>query len=55
MFVGDDEIAIVLILQRQPVFDAADVMAQMQFSGWSISGENPLFGVHRTECTGRGG
>ena len=30
MFVGDQEKAFILILQRQPIFDAADVVAEMR-------------------------
>jgi hypothetical protein len=40
MFVGDDEIAIVLVLQRQPIFDTPHPMPEMQFSRRRITRKN---------------
>ena len=43
VLVGDQEVAIVLVLQRQPVFDAADVMPEVQPPGRRVAGEDAGF------------
>jgi hypothetical protein len=40
VLVGDEEVAVVRVLERQPVFDAADVMAEVELPGGRVAGED---------------
>ena len=42
VLVGDDEEAVVLVLQGQAVLDAADVVAKVEFAGGRVAGEDAL-------------
>ena len=50
VLVGDEEVAVVLVLQRQPVLDAADVVAEVQLSGGRVAGEDVVSSCG--ECNG---
>ena len=44
VLVGDEEVAVVLVLQRQPVLDAADVVAEVELPGGRVAGEDARLG-----------
>ena len=44
--VGDDEEAFVLFLECEAVLQAADVVAEMQFAGGTVAGEDSSLGCH---------
>ena len=46
VLVGDDEIAIILVLEGEAVFDAADVVAEVEAAGGGVAGEDALAGLH---------
>jgi hypothetical protein len=48
VLVGDDEIAIVLVLEAHAIFDAADQMAEMEPPGRRIAGKEYL--LHARFC-----
>ena len=43
VLVGDEEVAVVLVLQRQAVLDAADVVAEVELAGGGVAGEDAFF------------
>ena len=44
LVVGDQEVAVIFILQLEPVFESAGVMAEVQRPGRSNAGENAFSG-----------
>jgi hypothetical protein len=52
VLVGDQEVTLEVILQRQPILNAADVVTQVQATGWSITSEDARFGRHRWSYSG---
>ena len=43
LHVGDENIGFVVVLQLHTIREAADIMAEMQFSGGAIARENTFF------------
>jgi len=46
MLVGDDEIAIILVLESEAVFEAADVVTEVESAGGGVAGEDARAGLH---------
>ena len=45
VLVGDDEVAVVLVLKGEAVLDAADVVAEVELAGGGVAGEDAFLGV----------